>query len=227
MKKSLYYWFFPRKCIACGRVIDKDAFYCEGCRQKMPFIAAERCELCGSALEDCRCKKKKLHYDAVLAPFYYSGGAKHAILKLKRYPIYAEALAEECVKVFEDYYGSIKFDAVCAVPMSKPRLKQSGFNHSAALAEEIAARIGVPYMPCLRVCGSAKAQHALDMQFRAGNVRGLYDIIEDTVLQNKSVLLVDDIKTSGATLSECALMLKLGGAKSVYALCAGVAKRSQ
>ncbi|MBE6818987.1 MAG: ComF family protein [Ruminococcaceae bacterium] len=227
MKKALYYWLFPRKCIACGRVIDYRQAYCAGCRQKMPFIGEERCEMCGCALKDCRCKKKKMNYDAVLAPFYYSGGAKHAVLRLKRYPIYAKPLAEECVAVFKSYYGSIPFDAVCAVPMSRQRLKQSSFNHSALLAREIATHLQLPYKAYLRLCAKAKPQHTLPMQFRAGNVRGIYDIIEGTDLQNKTVLLVDDIKTSGATLSECALMLKLVGAKSVYALCVSITNRGQ
>ena len=68
------------------------------------------------------------------------------------------------------------------------------------------------------------SQHALDYRLRAGNVRGIYDVLEETDVKNKNILLVDDIKTSGATLGECALMLKLYGANSVKAVCAALRK---
>ncbi len=226
MKHFLYFSLFPRKCIACGKVISPKQYYCETCRPHMPFIEAERCEMCGCGKQSCACKHKKHHYDGIIAPFYYEGGAKRAILKLKRYPIYAEPLAKECCTVLQQYYGSVHFDAVCAVPMGKQRCKQSGFNHSAVLAKEIAAAIGVPYRDLLTVVGQAQPQHRLDLSFRAGNVRGLYDIINEQYLNGKTILLVDDIKTTGATLGECALMLKLGGADAVYAVCCGIARKT-
>lgn len=225
MKRRLYFLFFPRKCISCGKVIDAKLFYCDTCRAQMPFIEDERCEYCGCGKEDCTCGKKKHHFDSILAPFYYETGAKRAILKLKRYPIYAEPLAMECARVFKEYYSSIPFDMVCAVPMGKNRLKQSGFNHSAVLGKEIARQIGVPYRELLVKVGKSAPQHELGLNFRAGNVRGMYDVIEESFVKNSVILLVDDIKTTGATLDECALMLKLGGAAAVYVVCAGIVKK--
>ena len=224
MKNILYFWFFPRRCLQCGRVIAARSFYCEGCREKMPFVGEERCEKCGCELQFCRCGQKSKHYDAVLAPFYYTGSAKKAVLKAKRYPIYAEPLAAECAKVFERYYGSIPFDFVCAVPMSRARRHGSGFNHSSALAKELADRLELPFYDCLKVVGEGAPQHTLPSASRSGNVRGMYDVEDESILKDKTVLLADDIKTSGATLDECALMLRLNGAKAVYALCACVAK---
>ena len=193
----------------------------------MPRIGENRCLKCGCDKAHCHCGENNPRYEALIAPFYYEGGAKHAILKLKHYPIYAEGLAAECYRVFQSYYGSEHFDMLCPVPMAKRREKQSGFNHSAALAKELAQLTGVPYAEALCVVAPAASQHTRDWRFRAGNVRGIYDIIENTSLEGKTVLLVDDIKTSGATLGECALMLKLGGAKAVYAICAGVAKKDR
>ena len=223
MKKLPYFFLFPRKCANCGRVIEHDRFYCPQCREKMPFIGEERCEKCGCDTAICTCRGKSTHYEAIAAPFYYEGGAKRAVLKLKRYPIYAEVLAHEAVEVAKRYYASIPFDAVCAVPMADSRRKQSGFNHSARLAEEITQQLRVPYQELLQCLYAAQPQHRLGVNFRGGNVRGIYDIIDENVLKDKTVLLVDDIKTSGATLGECALMLKLGGAKAVYALCIAIA----
>lgn len=226
MKQRPYFWLFPRKCLACGRVIDAKLFYCDSCRAQMPFIEDTRCEYCGCGKEICTCNKKQHHYDGIVAPFYYEKGAKHAILKLKRYPIYAEPLAKECTEGLKHYYGSILFDSVCAVPMGKSRLKQSGFNHSAVLGKEIARQIGAPYRELLVKVGKSAPQHELGLNFRAGNVRGMYDIIDEHFLKNKTILLVDDIKTTGATLDECALMLKLGGAAAVYVVCVGIVRKT-
>ena len=225
MKERLYFALFPRKCAACGEVIDYRHFYCEACEQKLPYIPEERCEYCGVEKKECACAKHKNHYESIIAPFYYEGGARHAALKLKRYSIYAQVLAAECVKVVRRYYASDCFDLVTAVPMRERRLRETGFNHSRALAQRIAEQIAVPYADTLCVLYEGQAQHRLNFSLRTGNVRGIYDIIDGTDLKDKRILLVDDIKTSGATLNECALMLKLHGACSVKAVSAVVGRR--
>ena len=93
-----------------------------------------------------------------------------------------------------------------------------------ALAKELADRLELPFYDCLKVVGEGAPQHTLPSASRSGNVRGMYDVEDESILKDKTVLLADDIKTSGATLDECALMLRLNGAKAVYALCACVAK---
>ena len=208
----------------CGAVIEPQADYCEGCRDTMPFITGERCENCGEALKTCTCRKHRFHYQSVIAPFYYEGGAKRAVLKLKQYPVYALPLAKECKSVIEMCYGSEAFDFVCCVPMHPKKQRQSGFNQSEALAREIAKQIGVPFVPALKALFETKPQHSLGNRLRAGNVRGVYDVMEECQVKNKSVLLVDDIKTSGATLNECALMLQLNGARSVRCVVAAIRK---
>lgn len=228
MKNRFYYLLFPKKCVSCAQIISPDKYYCENCESKMPYISSERCEECGMSKKDCSHAKIKKYYDGIYAPFYYEGGAKNGILRLKRYPVYAEAFAAECEKVFNGYLQDKSIDFVCAVPMGKHRFRESGYNHSAALGEEISKRINLPFENVLGILYEPHSQHSLPSSFRGGNVRGIYDIIcPEEKIKGKNILLVDDIKTSGATLNECALILKLYGANSVYALTAAVSRKGK
>lgn len=222
--KKLYFYIFPRKCISCGEVVPMEQYYCDECRDKMPYIKGKRCAFCGEGKDSCSCKKHKHRYERIVAPFYYDSGAKNALLKLKRYPVYAKGIGEECFKVIEECYSDINFDIVTAVPLSKSRKRAGGFNHSEKLAREIASHLGVEYEDLLCVLYNPKSQHELKNDYRAGNVRGIYDKIKGKSVDGKTVLLVDDVKTSGATLDECALMLKLYGAEAVYSLAGAIAK---
>lgn len=210
--------------MSCGKIIDMDCIYCDECEPKMPRITGERCVFCGESKTDCRCKKHRHHYSRIVAPFYYESGARNALLKLKKYPVYAEGLSQECVRVIEECYSDLHFDLITSVPMNKRRKRLNGFNQSEILAKKIAQKTGVEYMPVLQALFTLKSQHKLKSVFRAGNVRGVYDKIEGKSVEGKTILLVDDIKTSGATLNECALILKLYDAKDVFAVAGAIAK---
>lgn len=227
MIKKLYFSLFPKKCPGCGKLVRTEEFFCKECFSSLPFIEGVICPDCGAAKEDCSCGKEKNKFDFVISPFYYEGAAKLAVLKLKSYPIYAEGLADECVRALKEHFDLSEFDFVCNVPMSGSKLKQHGFNHSEALAKLIAQKIAVPYFEPLEVLYDTPPQHSLDFAGRSGNVRGIYDIKEEfeEKIEGKNILLVDDIKTSGATLNECALMLKLYGAESVKCVVAALRKQ--
>ena len=227
MKRKLYFSLFPKKCPGCGTLTTLEELFCEACAEKLPRIPAERCEYCGAGKEDCACRQQHEKYDSVLAPFYYEGPAKKAMLRLKEYPIYAAPLARECVAVMREYYASYTFDLVTSVPMAKSKQKQKGFNQSERLAREIAALCALPYADCLTVLYDTPAQHSMDYYSRSANVRGIYEVTDESAVKGKHILLIDDIKTTGATLSECALMLKLAGAASVETLVAALDRKQQ
>ena len=210
--------------MSCNRVIDMNATYCDECQPKMPYILGDRCSFCGESKNDCSCKKHKHHYSRIVAPFYYEDGARNAFLKLKKYPVYAEGIAEECVAVIDECYSDIDFDLVTCVPLNKRRKRLNGFNQSEILAKKIAEKTGTEFSPVLCTVFDAKSQHKLKSVFRAGNVRGIYDKIKGKSVAGKKVLLVDDIKTSGATLNECALILRLYDAEEVFAVAGAVAR---
>ena len=229
MIKKLYFSLFPKKCPGCGKLVKIDNLFCVECVSSLPFIEGVICPDCGAAKADCSCGKEKKKYDGIVSPFYYEGAVKSAVLRLKSYPVYAEGLAEECVSALNERLDLSGIDCICSVPMSKSKLKLHGFNHSEALANKIAERINVPYLKLLKVLFDTPPQHSLNYESRSGNVKGIYDIEEEFEerIKGKNILLVDDIKTSGATLNECSLVLKLYGAESVKCVVAAIRKHKQ
>lgn len=125
-------------------------------------------------------------------------------------------------KVIEKKFKGVRFDAIIPVPLYKEREKSRGFNQSMILAQELSKIIGSPVMEnALVQCKKANPQHTLKYKQRKDNVKGIYRAGKIPI-ECQRVLLVDDIMTSGATLNECAKMLRIEGVTKVY--CVTVAK---
>ncbi len=221
----VYNLFFPSRCVYCGEVVPMGEYSCDACRSTLPRIQ-EPCLYCAEEKSKCTCAKKQGNADSFAAPFYYSGGVSRAVLKMKSKIRYVRPLAEETANTVKRVYADVDFDLVTCVPMHPKRMKQRGFNHAALLAGNIADLLAMPFKNTLKMIYEPKNQHSLSASLRSGNVKGIYDIINEKDVTDKNILLIDDIKTSGATLNECALMLKLYGARRVYAaVCAVSDKR--
>ncbi len=148
----------------------------------------------------------------------YEGGAKQAILRLKRdrHNDLVTAMAEEMVAVLRRRTDAATLEAVCFVPMTEADERRREFNQSEVLAREVASLLSLPVKPLLRKLYQTTKQKALPMMERSGNVLGVFDV--NTPLMERRILLVDDLITTGSTLHECAKMLKIYGAETVTAL---------
>ena len=109
-------------------------------------------------------------------------------------------------------------DAVCPVPLHHRRLAARGFNQVDALARAVGAACTVPVEPLLRRIRPTDFQRTLTPRARLGNVRGAFARASGVSVQGARILLVDDLMTTGATLAECARVLRRGGAHTVVAL---------
>ena len=111
------------------------------------------------------------------------------------------------------------YDIILAVPISKQRKKERGYNQSALIARKIANKAGILYKEnvIIKVKHNAK-QSTLNMKERAENVKNAYKVVDLETIHNKKVLLIDDIYTTGNTLKECSKVLKQAGAKMVNVL---------
>lgn len=117
-------------------------------------------------------------------------------------------------------YKDIRFDAIIPVPLHKLREKSRGYNQSLLIANELSAMMKVPVASnVLTQCQAAKPQHTLNLKQRRENVKGIYKA-SGIPIECQYVLLVDDIMTSGATLNECAKMLRLEGVTKIYCITA-------
>lgn len=225
--KSLIAAFFPNICACCKEIIPEGEFLCDYCFEMLDRCSKDKlCLKCGNLKSRCECKNKVFCFDAVIAPFFNENSAKKAIyaFKIGKREQIAEFFINEMVLSVKQYYRDINFDAVCFVPMYKRDELRKGFDHSRILAEGISDKLKIPVIEALSSRRKRKPQHFLHPKERAANVKDIYYC--KMKLSGKTVLLVDDIKTTAATLDECARQLLLSGAERVYCV-AGVMSKGK
>lgn len=209
---------FPTRCAFCGRVQPSEKTCCDSCEAALPRILPPVCPSCGMQKKDCRCRGAKHRFTRLTAPFYYEGIVRRGIwlFKFRGRPSAARRFGEEITRAVCREYAGIAFDGVTFVPLSKKGLRERGYDQARLIAEVTARQLHLPLLTGLVKCANIKTQHTLPLQERRGNVVGAYRYEGDS-LAGLRLLLIDDISTSGATLNECAKMLRLAGAKEVYA----------
>ena len=109
------------------------------------------------------------------------------------------------------------FDFVTSVPATPASVKKRGFDQSALLARGVAKELGLVYdCNVIKKIYETKSQHFLSNLLRRGNLTGAFDIVDKSKVKGRTVLLCDDVSTTGETLDECAKMLYLAGAEKIY-----------
>lgn len=211
--------FFPQRCCLCGKVIEWRQTMCADCRREGPYVLPPICDLCGRAEDTCSCRKRRRHYERCVMPFYYDGIGKSGIGQLKNAAdsAVADGFAAEMAEVMRREYGGIAFDCLMPVPQYPKDERKKGYNPAALLARALSRCTGIPYVDGLRKLYHTKPQKELRAVARSGNLLGAFTVDEPTAAKDKCVLLVDDTITTGSTLDECAKMLKIYGARAVYA----------
>ena len=219
--------FFPNRCVFCNEVIGPYDNCCSSCEKSLPWIKGEICLCCGSAKSDCKCKKRHGNfYDGIIAPLYYVGEVRRSIHNFKFYDDRNsyKAFASLMDEARKKYYNDIPFDYIACTPMSCKHRKKRGYNQSELLARRISELSGIPYADdlILKIYPTRIQHKCVHWTERKGNLLGAFDVNQKYSVEGKRILLIDDVKTSGATLSECGKMLFLYDAESVYCLTAAV-----
>ncbi len=219
--------FYPKRCIFCEEIVDPFSHICSDCNKHLPKIEGEVCKLCGALKSDCVCKGRHgNYYDGVVAPLYYEDNVKNCIHRFKFYDerLNCEGLGDMMCQALKRYYSDIEFDFITYIPTRNKNLKKRGYNQSRLLAERVSENSGIPFGEEMLVkIYDTPYQRGITELERKGNVAGVFDVnIERYDVNNKNILLIDDVKTTGTTLSECGKMLYLAGANKVYCLTAAV-----
>ena len=196
---------YPPKCAFCRKLVTDRRMLCPDCEKALPVPEKEK-------------QSKKISGLAVcLSPLYYTGDVRQSLHRYKfqgaaaYYRIYAELMAA-CVKEH-----GLTADLVTWVPLSRKRLRSRGYDQARLLAEEVAGRLGLPCEQTLEKIRNNPAQSGTSgAEERQKNVLGVYRAV--TSFAGEHVLLVDDIVTTGATLSEAAKELLNAGAEQVSGL---------
>lgn len=233
MLNRLLTLIFPRRCAYCGKVVSPETAMCSKCAPKLPRISGTICPRCGRNKKDCSCRGAS-YYNSIAAPFYFEGLVRKGIhaFKFRNSPRNAEAYCDEMSETVKKRYSDVDFDFICEVPMDKKSVKKRGYNQVSLLAKGLSERLGIEHKPELLIkLYETEKQHNLKWIFRKGNLTGVFDVSAPEEIEGKTVLLCDDISTSGETLDECSKMLWLYGAKDIrcitVALTKGYKKKKQ
>lgn len=201
---------FPPKCVLCGRILEKNELdLCADCRINAP---------------ECPVRQRKLPFlDSWLAVWHYEDSVRRSLLRYKFHnkrhyaAAYGRLLA---MKILRERDGA--FDLITWVPISRWRKLRRGYDQVELLARAVCVELGMEPVRCLRKIRHNPPQSGIVGQAqRRANVLGVYEAVAPENFRDQRVLLLDDIITTGATLSECARVLLTAGAKEVH--CAAVA----
>lgn len=218
--------FFPNRCIFCNKLIDPFQDYCDECKEHIPFIKGEICTHCGASKKDCECdKRKKLNYASIISPLYYLDNVKNCIhrFKFNDERTIAKPLARLMLQTMHEHYSNINFDYITYIPMYSKRERHRGYNQSRLLARELSKLTGIKFADKMLVkLYDTDNQHECTGLERTGNLIGVFDVSDKFDVKEKNILLIDDVKTSGATLNECGKMLYLYDASGVFCLTASL-----
>lgn len=226
LKKAAIHAFFPNRCAACAEIITYDKLFCQNCDNDFPEVTGDICAVCFNPLDSCVCDEFLPDYERACAPFRYGGSIRRALISLKtdKNAALVDFLAGYMADEVEEQFGGIHFDCVTFVPMSDKKRRKTGFDHSELLAKALAEKMQIYFAKLLHKTKENRQQHNLDFSERRENVKSVYVADE---CAGKTVLLVDDIITTGFTVSECAKSLKIAGADEVYCIAAAKAVNTE
>ena len=230
--KKLREWaifsLFPRRCACCDRLVAGDRAFCDDCLENLPRIEGDICSSCGREKKECTCRNKANYYNAIAAPFYFEGELRRGIhrFKFRSAVSNSKAYAAEMAKTISERFAGVSYDYITEVPVGKKSLRERGFNQCSLLAKEISGITGIPYKKgILKKIYETGKQHGLNYYLRRGNLTGVFDSDFPEEIKDKTILLCDDISTSGETFNECSKMLWLYGAKEIYCISTALTKK--
>lgn len=213
-------FFFPKWCVGCGKQGD---YFCDKCSRHLARIHAPLCPQCGrpqtnsTLCPSCVCYAAAI--DGIRAPFRFEGPIRQAVHDLKYRNI--RVLAKPLASLMYDYMSSqnLAGDVLVPVPLHSKRLKERGYNQSGLLARELGRLTRLPVTDGCLVKHRHTAQQAKtsSLKERLENVADVF-ACKGTRLKGLTVLLIDDVATSGATMNAAAVALKAAGASSVWGL---------
>lgn len=226
---------FPEKCPICGALLtgSRDTV-CRDCKRHLPVVKEPYCMRCGKPIDsserefcqDCRDKSIRRKEDDLkcgTAVWVYTERMKKAMADFKYRGCYEEAIffAEELVRIRGDMVRKWNPDYIVPVPLHRRRLWFRGYNQAECLAKELGLRMRIPMLPALERVRATGPQKNFDDKGRRNNVKNAFCVADGYAnsLQGRTVLLVDDIYTTGATLEACAGALAGIGTDKVYFAC--------
>lgn len=228
--------FFPKKCLGCNK---KDVYICDDCFDKIEIAKNNKCPFCDRPVPDtiiCEKCQEKHFLDRLIWATPYSNPLIKELIRIFKYHYIKELarpLAQLLIKSLENNYEFTVHSSqfiVVPIPLHKRRLKKRDFNQAELLAKEIVKHYSLPLET-----GVLKRKRAVlpqakikDHKTRKTNIKGIFEIDpkftkkcldkKQNLLKDKTIILIDDVTTTNATLSEAAKVLKRAGVKEIWGL---------
>ena len=219
---------YPPVCALCSGKTQAGEYLCDQCEAKAMRIVAPFCQQCSEPFEGAiataftcaNCAHRKIYFDAAVAAYRGRGIVRQIIhdFKYGRQVHLRHLVARWLYAAFDDErLRGREFDIIVPVPLHPTRQRERGFNQAGLLAELLSARISIQCKGVLKRIRYTTTQTALDRAERIENLHNAFRLRKNADVRGLHVLLIDDVLTTGSTLSECARVLKRAGAISVYA----------
>ena len=204
---------FPPRCVFCKGILKQGEHgLCARCQNELPWIVGQAAE-------------QKLEFITLCAsPLWYQGNVRESIHRYKFSDRngYAKTYGRLVAQCVSDHLAG-QYDLITWVPLSSKSLKKRGYDQAMLLAMAAALELGEVAVETLRKARDTDAQSSLkEDAARRANVLGAYEVVDLALVEGKRILLIDDVVTTGSTLSECARTLRTYGAKDV--VCATLAR---
>ena len=226
LRDGLLGLLFPPRCLLCGMVLSSWETLCSACTSELERTRLEeqfRCEYCQEPLEDVRvdichvCATHDRRFDRVRSLGSYEGswGELVRALKFGRERRVAYLLARYLAAYIWSRRPFGVIDVITYVPMGRVERRRRGFNQARFLARALGKQLSIPVLPLMAKVRRTRLQAGLPARERRKNLQGAFQQIR---FAKGKILLVDDVYTTGATVEECARVLKAGGHKTIFVL---------
>lgn len=212
---------FPSRCVSCSSPANyREHSLCGKCRSEIT-LSGDSCPVCSSLMIDSNCvicAERAFYPDRNICISDYEGPLKDALFSLKfsGNRRISQPLGEICAETISR--NKITADLITTVPVNKQKLYKRGYNQSELIARRAAEILKIPFAETMTGPFSEKSQKEQSYDNRFLNVIGRYSVIPKAVSSGMDIIIIDDVFTTGATINECARILKDSGAKSIFSV---------
>jgi len=224
--ETLLSLLYPPHCELCHAPTTPHVHLCGDCAKKLPRIEPPFCQKCSQPFDGAidseftcaNCGDREYHFECAVSRYRSRGPVREFIhrFKYERHFYLRHQLADWLAETLgDDRIRAHPWDFLVPVPLHSARFRDREFNQAEVLAKLLAKRARAPLLHCLERTRYTTTQTRLDRHERMENLRGAFRVRHSARVQNRHLLLVDDVLTTGSTVEECARVLCAAGAASV------------
>ncbi|MGB2698055.1 MAG: ComF family protein [Candidatus Zixiibacteriota bacterium] len=231
LKGAIIDFVLPSHCITCGNYLSQqERIVCDVCWDNLEVLPSPFCPVCKNILEQgnllCRICTERKNLCAVRSLGVFDNYYQKMIhgFKYQQKMSLGQRLGKRLGEKLKDDKLTSGFDCIIPVPLHSTRKRERGFNQSEILAQELSDVTHIPVLKkVLKRTRNTKDQTKLTPEERIENVRGAFTLKDPEKIEGKKIILVDDVMTTGATLEECAIVLREAGVERIMGATIAVA----